>query len=98
MTDIIFDPNKDKEFYYSKMIDFKNKYEAEKNKNDLYLEEKKKKRYSYFVAHEQTTKKKCELCNIEVRLNSYSNHIKTKKHLLKEFKQEGLDIPTQTTK
>ena len=36
MTDIIFDPTKDKEFYYSKMIDFKNKFEAEKNKNDLY--------------------------------------------------------------
>ena len=87
--------------YNSHIINYKtiNAFlQSEKNKNDLYLEEKKKKRYSYFVAHEQTTKKKCELCNIEVRLNSYSNHLKTKKHLLKEFKQEGLDIPTQTTK
>ncbi len=96
MTDIIFDPNKNTEFYYTKMIDFKNKYDAEKNKNDLLLEQKKNN--SFFVSYDQNTKKKCELCNIEVRLNSYTNHLKTKKHLLKEFKQEGLDIPTQTTK
>ena len=29
MTDIAFDPTKDKEFYYSKMIDFKNKFEID---------------------------------------------------------------------
>ena len=32
MTDILFDSTKDKEFYYSKIIDFKNKYEANKIK------------------------------------------------------------------
>ena len=93
MTDIIFDPNKDTEFYYTKMIDFKNKYEAEKNKNYLLLEQKKNN--SFFVSYDQNTNKKCELCNIEVRLNSYSNHLKTKKHLLKEFKQEGIEVPQQ---
>ena len=98
MTDIVFDPTKDKEFYYSKMIDFKNKFEAEKNKNDLLLEQKKKKRYDYFLEHVQKTKKKCNLCNVEVCVNSFSNHLKTKKHLLKEFTQEGLDIPTQQNK
>ena len=32
MTDILFDSTKDKEFYYIKIIDFKNKYEANKIK------------------------------------------------------------------
>ena len=82
MTDIAFDPTKDKEFYYSKMIDFKNKFEAEKNKNDIFLEDLKKKRYTYFLSHAKNTKKKCDICNIEVCLNSFSNHLKTKKHLL----------------
>lgn len=94
MTDIIFDSNKDALFYYNLMIDFKNKFDLEKNKYDLLLLQKK--HNSYFVSPDQNTKKKCTLCNIEVRLNSYSNHLKTKKHLLKEFKQDVQDVPQQT--
>ena len=85
-----------KEEYYNKYIEYFNKYnECFKNYNDLNdkfikindlynlkINKQRETSYNYFCINQKNKFKHCDICNLHIKYNSYSNHLKSKKHLI----------------
>ena len=84
-----FDKNKFIEYYYIKYVEYYKKYNELDNINEKY----KKSSYAHFLKNKKDVKKLCEICNIEVCIDSLFNHNKSKKHLKNlNFKNELSEI------
>ena len=74
--------------YYNKYMEYFNKYnelyEQYKIINEKYNLKAEKQRIAslkYFNNNTKSNTKHCDICNLEIKHNSYSNHIKSQKHL-----------------
>lgn len=84
----VFDPNKEASYYYNKYVEIYKKYDLLNTKTQIKAEKQRKASFEYVQKKRLNTYKTCPDCNIELCVDSYNSHLKSKKHLKQvEFNQ-----------
>jgi hypothetical protein len=75
-----FDPSKPSKYYFDLYAEFFIKYDTLHNKCQNELIKKRITSKKYVEDHIKNNTKHCDICNIDISLSGFNNHLKSIKH------------------